>query len=169
MTNAILYRMASGIPGALNRIEHCTVVPEVFDATYPVTKYGLPVKIVSGEVRPIAAADTIASVMAGFLVRPYPTQAETSEALGAATPNPNAIADIMKRGYMTVKVEASLPAAVPAKGGIVYCRKTDHGAAEYIIGGVESDADSAKCEAIPGCFFTGAMDADGNCEIEYNI
>ena len=79
------------------------------------------------------------------------------------------MANVMKRGYMTVKVNASLPAAVPAKGGAVYCRKTDHGAAEYLIGGVESDADGGKCEAITGCYFMGPMDADGNVEIAFNI
>ena len=173
MSNAFIYRMPAGIPGEVTRREHSTIEPGIYDTTYPVTKFGVPVKIVSGKVRPFAAADTIttylASGLGGFLVRPYPTQYTSNEALGTATPNTATIANVMKRGYMMVKVEASLPAVVPAKEGIVYCRKTDHGASEYIIGGVESDADAAKCEAIPNCFFTGAMDADGNCEIAFNI
>jgi hypothetical protein len=171
--NAFIYRMPAGIPGAVTRAEHTTIEPGIFDASYPVTVFGVPVKIVSGKVRPIASGDTLASVMAqglgGFLVRPYPTQYTSNEALAAGTPNVASIADVMKRGYMMVKVNASLPAAVPAKGGVVYCRKTDPGASEDLIGGVESDADSAKCEAIPNCFFTGAMDSDGNCEIAFNI
>ena len=56
-----------------------------------------------------------------------------------------------------------------AKGGVVYARKTDHGASEYPIGGIEADADSAKCEAVTGCYFMGAMDANGNVEVAFNI
>ena len=169
MSNVFVTRMPAGIPGAVTRVEHSTIEPQVMDADYPVTVYGVPVKFVSGKVRPIASGDTVASVIQGLLVRPYPTQGATNEALGAATPSVIQAADILKRGYMMVKVNASLPSAVPAKGGVVYCRKTDHGAAEYLVGGIESDADSAKCEAVPGCYFTGAMDSNGNVEIAYNI
>lgn len=169
MSNAILYRMDAGIPGAPNRLEHCTIVPEVYDPDYMPTKFGIPVKLVSGKIRPIAAGDTVASVLYGILVRPYPTQATSNEALAAGTPNSAQVANVMKRGYMTVKVNASLPSAVPAKGGVVYCRKTDHGAGEYLVGGIESDADSAKCEAVTGAYFRGPMDSNGNVEIEFNI
>ena len=164
-------RMPAGIAGTVTRANQATIEPQIMDANYPVTVYGVPVKYVSGLVRPIAASDTVATVVQGFLVRPFPTQnlAAGSEALGTATPSLVNAGDIMKRGYMMIKVNASVPSAVPAKGGVVYCRKTDHGAGEYLVGGVESDADSAKCEAIPGCYFTGAMDANGNCEIAYNI
>lgn len=169
MSNAILYRMSAGIPGTPNRLEQCTIELQMYDTNTPPTVFGVPIKYVSGLVQPIAAADVIATVNQGLLVRPYPTQAAVSEALGAATPNSTQIADVMKRGYLLVKVNASVPAAVPSKGSIVYCRKTDHGAGEYPIGGIESDADAGKCEAIPCCFFTGAMDAAGNCEVSYNL
>ena len=169
MTNAFLLRMPSGIAGMINRAEHATVEAQLYDTTTPPTVFGIPVKYVAGKVQPIAAADTVANVVQGFLAKPYPTQFTSSEALGTATPYTALMANVMKRGYMTVKVNASLPAAVPAKGGAVYCRKTDHGAAEYLIGGVESDADGGKCEAITGCYFMGPMDADGNVEIAFNI
>lgn len=174
MSNAITYRMPAGIPGTVTRDEDSSIITGVLNASYPPTVFGIPMKIVSGKHLPIAATDVLATVMVagsgvGFLVRPYPTQRSTNEALGTSTPDTTKLANIMTRGYMMVKVNASLPAAVPAKGGAVYCRKTDHGASEYLIGGVESDADSAKCEAIPNCYFTGTMDADGNCEIAYNI
>jgi hypothetical protein len=161
--------MPAGIPGAVSRIEEATIEAGIYDTSYPVTQFGLPVKIVTGKVRPIAGTDTIASTVIGFLVRPYVSQGLTNEALGTAAPVTTQIADILKRGYIMVKVNASLPSAVPAKGGAVYCRKTDHGASEYLMGGVESDADSAKCEAITGAYFTGPMDANGNCEVAYNI
>jgi hypothetical protein len=170
MSNAILYRMAAGIPGTISRAQGQALVETgIIDTDYPPASYGIPIKHVSGKTRPIAAGDTLASVAAGFLVRPFPTQGTTNEALGDATPNPAQPSSEMKRGYIMVKVNASLPAAVPAKDGVVYCRKTDHGAAEYPIGGVESDADAGKCEAIPGAYFTGAMDANGLCEVAYNL
>lgn len=167
---AFTYRMPAGIPGALSRgVENSTIEPQIFDTAVPPTVFGVPVKYVNGKVQPIAAADVVATVVQGFLVRPYPAQGVSNEALGAGTPNPADIANVMKRGYMMVKVNASLPAAVPAKGGTVYCRKTDHGAGEYPIGGIESDADAAKCEAVPNCYFTGATDSNGLCEVAYNI
>lgn len=170
---ALTYRAPAGIPGAVTRMEHATIEAGILNASYPPLKFGIPMKLVSGLYLPVASADTLASVMVGggILVRPFPMQRSTNEALGTNVPDLTytTICNILKRGYINVKVNASLPAAVPAKGGIVYVRKTDHGAAEYPYGGIESDADSAKCEALPGAYFTGTMDADGNCEIAYNI
>ncbi len=169
MSNSFLYRMPSGIPGMINRAEIATVEPQLLDPDTPPTAFGIPVKLVSGKLKPVAAGDTVANVVVGLLAKPYPVTGTASEALGAATPNPVFPGDLMKRGYMSVVCNASLPAAVPAKGGIVYCRKTDHGAGEYPIGGIESDADGGKCEAITGCFFTGPADTSGNVEVAYNL
>ncbi len=170
MSPAFTYRMPAGIAGAISRDPaQATIEPQIYDPATMPTVFGIPVKYVAGKVQPIAAADVVANVVQGLLVRPYPIQGSSNEALGAATPNHDQIADVMKRGYMMVQVRASLPAAVPAKGGVVYVRKTDHGAGEYLIGGIESDADAAKCEALPGAFFTGAMDSNGLCEVAYNI
>ena len=170
MTNAIQYRMLAGIPGTPNRMEHCVIEPQQYDLTTPPTVFGVPVKYVSGKVQPIAATDVIATVVMGFLVRPFPISAlVSSEPILTATPDKYQIADVLKRGYLHVIVNASQPSTVPAKEGIVYCRKTDHGAGEYPIGGIESDADGGKCEAVPYAFFTGAMDANGLCEIRYKI
>lgn len=163
MSNAFVYRMPAGIAGDVTRREHATIEPHVFDASYPVTEFGLPVKLVSGEIRPIAAADTVADVQYGLLVRPYPSQMATSEALAAGTPDVTKIGDVLVRGYMTVKCNLG----TPAKGGAVYVRKTANG--DYLIGGIEAGADSAKCEALVGAIFMGSADADGNVEIAFNI
>ena len=170
---ALTYRAPAGIPGAVTRMEHATIEAGILNASYPPLKFGIPMKLASGHYVPVASTDTLTSVMpnGGILVRSFPMQRTTNEALGTAVPDLSVttVVNILKRGYICVKVNASLPSAVPAKGGIVYVRKTDHGAAEYPYGGIESDADSAKCEALPGAYFTGTMDADGNCEIAYNI
>lgn len=170
---AITYRAPAGIPGAITREEISTVEDGILNASYPPLKFGIPMKLSSGLYLPVASGDSLASVMpnGGILVRRFPTQRSTNEALGTAVPDLTytTICNILKRGYICVKVNASLPSTVPVKGGVVYVRKTDHGAGEYPIGGIESDADGAKCEALPGAYFTGAQDADGNCEIAYNI
>ncbi len=171
MSNAFVYRMPVGIPGALSRgVDGCKIEVGVLSASYPPTVFGIPMKLSSGVYRPIAATDTISTAVVGFLVRPYPTQYTASEALGTSTPNVNLPCNILKSGYIMVLVNAGIGGAVPAKGGAVYCRKTDHGASEYLIGGIESDADSAKCETITGCYFTGVMDTTSLlCEVAYNI
>jgi hypothetical protein len=167
MSNAFIYRMPGGIAGDVTRREHATIVPEIMDATTPVTLYGVPVKLVTGKVKPIASGDTLSSVAYGLLVRPFPGQVAASEAIGAGTPSIVQPADILKRGYMTVVCNLG----TPAKNGIVYVRKTAHDTdtTAYPIGGIEAAADSSKCEALPGGFFVGTGDADGNVEIAYNI
>jgi hypothetical protein len=167
MSNAFIYRMPAGIAGDVTRLEHATIEPQQFDTSYPVLLFGVPVKMTSGKIRPIAAADTIATDVYGILVRPYPSQMTASEALGAGTPDTSKIANVLRRGYMTVKCQLG----TPAKNGIVYVRKTAHSTLPliYPIGGIEAAADSAKCEAMSGAYFVGTADADGNVEISYNI
>jgi hypothetical protein len=170
MSNAFTYRMPAGIPGNLSRNPGLdTVEPQVYDQTagQMPTVFGIPVKYISGHVSSIQSGDTIANVMEGFLVRPFPTQDPSNEALGSSTPNPASVADVLKSGYISVFVQGSYPSAVPSKGSVAYVRVTAaHGLA---VGGVESDADGGNCQAIPSTWFTGAMDANGMCEVGYNI
>ena len=163
MSNAYLTRMPAGIPGDVSRKEVAKIEPGTMNTLKPVTAYGVPVKMVSGKFEPIASGDTILGLVKGFAVRPYPMQAQSSEALGVATPNPTQPLDILRSGYITVKCNGG----TPAKGGIVYCRKTA-GAGET-LGGVEAAADGTDCEAIDRAFFMGAADASGNVEIEFNV
>ncbi len=170
ISNAFTYRMPSGIPGIITRTELAKVDTQLIDSDTPPTEFGIPIKFVSGKMQPIASGDTVANVVKGFIAKPFPVSPHSaSEAIGTATPDASYPGNRLTSGYMTVKCNASLPAAVPAKGGVVYCRKTDHGAGEYLIGGIESDADGGKCEAVPGCYFTGPADSSGNVEIEYNL
>jgi hypothetical protein len=164
MSNAFIYRMPGGIPGDVTRREHATIVPEIMDANHPVLKFGLPVKIVSGKIRPMAANDS--GQPYGFLVRPYPSQMATSEALAEATPDPTKICDVLKRGYMTVVVLEG----TPAKDGQVYYRSQAGSPAEN-VGGLETDSSGSPTTniAITGCKFVGTADADKNVEIAYNI
>lgn len=164
MGNAYLYRMPSGIPGDISRQSQSTVEPGIFDSAFPFASYGIPVKSVGGKIRPVAAGDA-ASVVIGFLVRPYPTQGGNgTEPLGTATPPTSGVGDNMRRGYMTVKNNAG----TPADRGLVYVRVATPAAGKP-IGGIEAAADSTNTVVIPGAFFKSAADAGGNVEIEYNI
>ena len=166
MSTAILYRMAAGIAGAISRAAgQATIEAQVMDASTPVTVYGVPVKLVSGKVQPVASGDD-ATVVYGLLVRPYPTQStsNTAQGLGQGAPSTVQPADVMRRGYMSVKCNAG----TPAKRSQAYVRVAN-AATGKPIGGIEAAADSGKCVAIAGCFFTGPADADGLTEVEFNL
>ena len=158
---AFTYRMPAGIAGAVNRAEQATVEAQIFDASFPVTSYGRFVKIVSEKVRPIASGDAAAAVY-GLLVRPFPT-ASSQEGIGVATPPTSGVAEVLRRGYMTIKLDRG----TAAKAAAVYVRVTaDTG---KLVGDIETAADSAKCVAVPGCVFTGPADGGGAVEVAFNI
>lgn len=166
MTNAFLYRMPAGIAGDVSRKGQATIEPQIQDSTTPVEYYGVPVKLESGKIKPIENGD-LASDVYGFSVRPYPTQSDVNEALAAGTPPVNQPIDIMRRGYMTVKVQNG----TPAKNGQVYVRVANEDTSLGLLyGGLECAAGSpADCVAITGAYFMGTGDDDGNVEISYNL
>ena len=164
MSNAFVYRMPAGIAGDVTRREHAKIEPHVIDAVTPPTRYGEPVKLVAGKIQPMAEGDT--GQPYGFLVRPFPGQVATSEALGTATPSTVLMCDVLVSGYMTViVVEGS-----PAKDGAVYYRSQAGSPAED-VGRLEVDSSGSPTTniAITGAKFMGAGDADGNVEIKFNV
>ncbi len=165
MGNAILYRMAAGIPGAVNRVEHATVVPEVIDSGTPPTKFGIFVKMVTGKIQPLASSDA-GSVVYGLLVRPFPTSGNGTDGLGTSTPATSGICDVLKRGY----IMATLALGTAAKSGAVYVVTTAGGT--VVVGDIvtsTSPAGGGTAVAVTGAFFTGPADANGIVEIAYNI
>lgn len=159
---SFLYRMPSGIPGDISRRENMTIESVPLDSTKPFSAYGLPGKIVSGKFVPLEAGDT-AAVVYGFLVRPYPTNS-AQEPLGTATPPASGIANVLRRGYMTVLNQAGTPALASQ----VYSRVATPSGSKT-IGDVEAASDTTNTIAITGCTFMNAADASGNVEIAYNI
>jgi hypothetical protein len=156
--------MPAGIPGDLTRREHCKVEQQQMDPNYPCLFFGIPVKMVSGLIRPMTAGDT--SQPYGFLVRPFPTQRQTNEILGVATPDPTQICDVMVSGYMTVKVYEG----TPAKNGAVYYRG-QAGSPAGNLGQLETDSSGSPTinTAITNCRFMGTFDANGFGEIAFNV
>lgn len=165
MGNAYLYRMPSGIPGDVSRPSQSTIEPGFLDASAPFSAFGLFGKISSGKFVPVGAGDA-ASAVYGLLVRPYPTTGgAASDPLGTSTPNQGAgMANVLRRGYMTVKLNAG----TAALGVQVYVRVAA-AAAGKPIGGIEAAADGANTIAVTGATFMAAADASGNVEISYNI
>jgi len=176
MSNAYLTRMPAGIPGEVTRHEMATIEPGMFDPNFPSLAFGIFTKVVSGYVRPIAAADTLASytnVNGGFLVRPFPMQEQiastaASELIGAGIPNNTLSASILKRGYIMVYITTGGGTAYAsiAKGDAVYCRKT--AGPGKAVGDLEAGSIAGN-EAIPGAYFMGPADANGYTEIQYYI
>lgn len=165
MSNAYIYRMPAGIAGDISRKELSKVEPRMQDLTLPVTKYGIPVKLVAGYALEMTTGDS-AVVPYGFSVRPFPIQNEVSaEGIASATPPTDMPIDILRSGYMTVKCNAGTAAI----GGSVYVRVVASGLDAQPLGGIEAEADGGDCVAITGATFTGTADSDGNVEIEYNI
>jgi hypothetical protein len=160
--NAILYRMPSGIPGASSREEHKTIESVPHDPAAPFAGFGLFGKIVAGKLQPVGAGDAATAVY-GLLLRAFPANS-SNDALGTSTPPTTGFANVMRRGYATVKVNAGTPALNSA----VYIRVAAAGAGKP-IGGIEAVADAANTILVAGCTFMGAADASGNAELAYNI
>ncbi len=165
MSNAFITRMPAGIAGDVTRREHADIEPQVMDTDYPVLRYGEPVKMVDGEVRPITTGDDVTDIY-GFGCRPYPVQTSSSEALGTATPPTNLHFDVLRRGYMTVKVQDG----TPEKNGAVFVRTVAASdPTVQPIGGLECGLDGGDCFEITNAKFMGEADSDGNVEISYNL
>lgn len=159
---AYLLRVPAGIAGDVTRKDQATIEAQVVDSTTPPTRFGEPVKIVTGKVQPFASGDA-ASVVYGFLVRPYPAHS-TQDGLGTSTPNTAGICNVLVRGY----INTLLRNGTAALNGQVYVRNANASGLRP-IGGIEATSDSGNCVAITGAVFTGAADASGNVEIRFNI
>lgn len=162
---AVTFRQPAGIPGAMSRMEHSTIEPQYIDATQAAITpliYGSVVKTVAGLMQIIQSGDA-ATVITGFLMRPYPGGGST-DPLGTYTAPTSGMCNRMKRGYMTVKTEGT-----GAKDAPVYVRVTANTSPTRPVGNISDAADSGKCVIIPGAFFVGPADAAGNTEIAYNI
>lgn len=164
MDNTILYRMSSGIAGAISRPQDLTVEPQTLDSTKAFTAYGLAGKISAGKFVPIEAADT-AAVVVGIYVRPYPTASQPDKVRQVGT-GYNFAGDCMKRGYVTVNLGAD--ASAVALGGEVYMRVATPSDTSP-LGAFLAAADGANTVQLTNAYFNGPGDANGNIELAFNI
>lgn len=165
---AITLRMNAAIAGAVTRSYPGQVITqEVIDATTPPTAYGQPVKLVAGKIQPMGSTDA-ATLIYGITVRPYPSTDKTSTApgYGSGTPPTSGIIDVMRIGFVGVK----LAVGTAARGAQAYVVTTAGGTVN--IGDVvdaASPAGGGTAVAPANWLFTGAADASGNTEISVGI
>ncbi|MBZ7195469.1 hypothetical protein FMK61_01570 [Klebsiella oxytoca] len=164
MDNTILYRMSSGIAGAISRPQDLTVEPQTLDSTKAFAAYGLAGKFSAGKFVPIEAADT-AAVVVGIYVRPYPTASLPDKVRQIGTGYSFA-GDCMKRGYVTVNLGAD--ASAVALGGEVYMRVATPSDTSP-LGAFLAAADGENTVQLTNAYFNGPGDANGNIELAFNI
>lgn len=157
---AFVYRMPSGIPGDVSRKENSVVETQILNASLPFSAYGLVGKMAAGKFVPFAGGEAATDAY-GILVRPFPTNSGT-DGLGTATPPTSGPGDVLRRGYITIKLNGG---ATVAAGGQVYVRVAA-AASGKPLGGFEGAADSTNTVAI-NAIFMSAADADGNVEISF--
>lgn len=157
---AFVYRMPSGIPGDVSRKENSVVETQILNASLPFSAYGLVGKMASGKFVPFAGGEAATDAY-GVLVRPFPTNSGT-DGLGTATPPTSGPGDVLRRGYITVKLNGG---ATVTAGSQAYIRVAA-AAAGKPLGGWEGAADSTNTVAI-NAIFMSAADADGNVEISF--
>lgn len=159
---SFLYRMPSGVPGDISRRQSATVAARVLGGAF--AAFGLFGKLSAGKLVPLTGNETAAQ-LDGLLVRSFPmTGANASDPLGTAVPPTSGVADVLKRGYMTVKVNAGTAAI----GGTVYVRVAA-ATGPKPLGGIEAVADATNTVALTNAAFESAADASGNAEISFNL
>jgi hypothetical protein len=168
----LLRRYRAGIPGDVNRAQQHTVETQVItpsgSAGAPLS-YGIPVVLdpTSHQIRSVAAADLVGGPSPGtgpcygILVRPFPAQS-SQDAIGVSTPPGSGPCDVLRRGYISVKLTGATAAV---KGAPVYVFAAASAGAN-VLGGI--NAGSTTAYPI-GAVFMGPADANGITEIAFNI
>lgn len=165
---AIQYRMPGGIPGDINRMHPASVEAGICDASTPVTAFGqFNTTTNTGTFRPLGAGDTTAPLYVALSARPYPFQPSTGSNYGAATfgggaPVAGQPMDNMTSGYMTCLLNDITAATVKGQQVYVWIAATS---GVHVQGGIEAVSAGGSTIAIPGAYFNGPADANGNVEI----
>ena len=157
MGNVITYRMDAGHPGAVTRTAGSVMEPGIVGASD--VPLGGPVKIFNGLFVPLEDGDSAAD-MYGVMVRSFPSQGGTGTLIPGVI-SAGAAADVLRSGYMAVKLEAG----TSAKGDTVYVRTAPDTGKD--VGDIEAGTATGNV-AIPAQFM-GEADANGVVEISYNI
>jgi len=161
---AFQFRMPAGIPGDVNRTYAAIVETRIIDDSDAPDQYGVAVVVddTTKQMR-MATAGDVAGDLYGVLARPYPTNAGQS-GLGTSVPPTEGPCDVMRSGYMSVKLYGATASALD---GLVYVRIANAGAGQ-VVGGFEAAADGGNTILAPAKFM-GPADAGGNTEIAWNI
>lgn len=172
---AFSFRMGTTAPGTVNRTHPATIEPALNDplANFPLTFYGQAclAEPARNTVRAIQTSDSSIDAIYGISVRPYPNTGVPSASLGAPEvfggggPFPQSAVDILRAGYITVKLSGS---AAAAKGGRVWIY-TAVSSGAHVLGGFEAASGSNLVELDEKTHWNGPADANGFAEIAFNI
>lgn len=167
---AFTFALPTGIPGAVNRAQSADVTAEQINtgpAADTPTAYGVGVVVdAAGLHLPAAGA-----VIAGFYVRPYPTQGGgpvsgiVNDPLGTSTPPTSGIGNVLRRGRMIVRMGTGAAAVVKGQAAEVSVTGATRG---HVFGAGDAGA-GAGAIAMPSTTFVGPADAGGITEIAFNI
>src|SRR5215831_2316577 len=162
---AYQYRIDTGYPGAVNRVHDASIVGEVINTTTPPLGYGTFVAMdaATGTIRTPTGSDVIGTIF-GLYVRPYPTQGGgpvnpiVNDPIYVGTPPNSGVGNVLKRGFMSVKLNAASPAVVKGQPvGVFIGTATTNNP----TGGVTGAAPGATVLAVPNSYFLGPADANG--------
>lgn len=170
---ALVFRMQAGIPGEVSRFQTLgtTISQELQNVTTPVTEYGVPVIIDNSGTRPLTTTDATADKESGFLVRPFPggditvTFPSGSVPFGAGTPPRTGVIDVLRRGFMTVRLTG---VTAPQRNSAVWVW-TAVSAGNNVQGRLTALDPTTSGFKLNKAFFRGPADAQGNTEIGYNL
>ncbi len=164
-----LYASPSGVPGDVTRVDESNVEPTMLVSPFP-ANFGLPMKYATGPggtgVTPMGSGDT-ASLFAGILARAVPgiSQSNTNESSFTFQPNQSEPNGLCVRGYITVQVNAG----IPARGQPVYLVVT--ASAGHPAGAFETTANGGNNIALSATevgnvtWAADGVDANGFAEV----
>jgi hypothetical protein len=174
---AFQFRMGAGFVGDVNRSHPMTIEPALIDANFPPLNYGVAVladQAAPNGVRQIQTTDNGITAVYGITVRPFPLQQQAATNFGAVALGPGSqvpptsgVIDILKGGYIMVKLGG---AAAAFKGSPVFLYYGATAGA-HIQGGFEAAA-GANLLALDATgariYFNGPADANGIVELVFN-
>ena len=141
---SFLAQSPAGIIGRVTRTHPSGILPGINDVTNPVPFFGLAVmRTAQNTIRGVLASDAGANAIAGIAVAPFPFQASSGGAFGAApfsplTPVPPGLLDVDTQGPITVYCNsAQAPNANQASPVFVWCAPST---GTHVQGGFETAA-----------------------------
>ena len=160
---AYLYQAPTGVAGDITRTDETNVEPAKLIAASGVyaQAFGIPMKYATGGIQQFnGGAETPAS-FAGILIREVPSISGNSLAgFDTNIPNPDQIAGLAVRGYVSVLCSSG----TPARGGAVYVQiAAQTGRAVGSFHTTDDGADAILLDNVT--WATDGKDADGNAEI----
>lgn len=165
-------RFGVGFAGAVSRQEASTIEPETFNSANMPTAFGVALRFTTTNgVTNVEPAVGSGDVVVGFLARPFvDIGAAGYDAFGAEAPRVGSNANLLRRGYIVVKLATGdYTAGTCLKGTPVYLRTTVASSPARPVGGLADSSGSTGTTVIPGAVFMGPPDANGFTEIAYNI